>query len=45
MRVDLAGERFQPEEGYQVELPPGDHLIVVAGAHVAFLMTRPPGAK
>ena len=34
MRMDLAGERFQVEEGYQVELPPGDHLIVVAGAHL-----------
>ena len=34
MRMDLAGERFQVEEGYQVELPPGDHLIVVAGAHM-----------
>ena len=31
MRIDLAGERFPVAEGYQVELPPGDHLIVVAG--------------
>ena len=34
MRMDLAGERFRVEEGYQVELPPGDHLIVIAGAHL-----------
>jgi hypothetical protein len=34
MRMDLAGERFQVEEGYTVELPPGNHLIVVAGAHL-----------
>lgn len=34
MRMDLAGERFRVEEGYAVRLPPGDHLIVVAGAHV-----------
>jgi len=34
MRMDLAGESFQVEEGYQVILPPGDHLIVVAGAHL-----------
>ena len=34
MRMDLAGERFQVEEGYQVELPPGGWLIVVAGAHL-----------
>jgi hypothetical protein len=34
MRMDLAGERFQVEEGYQVELPPGDHLTVIAGAHM-----------
>ena len=33
MRMDLAGERFQVEEHYQVLLPPGNHLIVVAGAH------------
>jgi hypothetical protein len=32
MRMDLAGERFQVDEGYEVHLPPGDHLIVVAGA-------------
>jgi hypothetical protein len=32
--MDLAGERFQVDETYQVELPPGDHLIVVAGAHL-----------
>jgi hypothetical protein len=32
MRMDLAGERFQVEEGYEVHLPPCDHLIVVAGA-------------
>lgn len=31
MRMDLAGERFQVEEGYQVELPPGNHLTVIAG--------------
>ena len=34
MRMDLAGERFQVEEGYQVKLPPGGWLIVVAGAHL-----------
>lgn len=34
MRMDLAGETFQVEEGYQVLLPPGNHLIVVAGAHM-----------
>jgi hypothetical protein len=34
MRMDLAGERFQVEDRYQVELPPGNHLIVVAGAHL-----------
>ena len=34
MRMDLAGERFQVEKGYEVWLPPGDHLIVVAGAHL-----------
>ena len=34
MRMDLAGERFQVEEGYHVALPPGDHLIVVAGAYL-----------
>lgn len=34
MRMDLAGERFQVEEGYEVHLPPGDHLIVLAGAHL-----------
>lgn len=34
MRMDLAGERFQVEEGYRVELPPGNHLIVVAGANM-----------
>ena len=34
MRMDLAGEKFQVEAGYEVELPPGDHLIVVAGAHM-----------
>jgi hypothetical protein len=34
MRMDLAGERFQVEEGYQVELPPGNHLTVIAGAHL-----------
>jgi len=32
MRMDLAGERFQVEEGYTVELPPGNHLTVIAGA-------------
>ncbi len=31
MRMDLAGERFEVEEGYRVDLPPGNHLIVVAG--------------
>ena len=25
---------FEVEEGYRVELPPGNHLIVVAGAHM-----------
>jgi hypothetical protein len=30
--MDLAGERFQVEKGYQVELPPGNHLTVIAGA-------------
>ncbi len=44
MRMDLAGERFQVEEGYEVRLPPGDHLIVVAGARIVFLMTHPPEA-
>ena len=34
MRMDLAGERFQVEERYEVRLPPGDHLIIVAGAHL-----------
>ena len=34
MRMDLAGERFQVEGGYRVELPPGNHLIVVAGANM-----------
>ncbi len=34
MRMDLAGERFQVEDGYQVELPPGAHLTVIAGAHL-----------
>ena len=33
MRMDLAGEKLRVEEGYEVELPPGDHLIVVSGAH------------
>jgi hypothetical protein len=32
--MDLAGERFQVEDGYRVELPPGDHLIVVAAARL-----------
>jgi hypothetical protein len=32
--MDLAGEKFQVEDGYQVELPPGNHLIVIAGAHL-----------
>jgi len=32
--MDLAGEKFQVEEGYEVRLPLGDHLIVVAGAHL-----------
>jgi hypothetical protein len=32
--MDLAGERFQVEERYEVRLPPGNHLIVVAGAHL-----------
>lgn len=32
MRMDLAGERFQVEDGYEVRLPPGNHLIVVADA-------------
>ncbi len=34
MRMDLAGERFQVADDYKVELPPGNHLIVVAGAHM-----------
>jgi hypothetical protein len=34
MRMDLAGERFQVADDYKVELPPGDHLIVVAGANM-----------
>jgi hypothetical protein len=34
MRMDLAGERFQVEDDYRVELPPGNHLIVIAGAHM-----------
>ena len=34
MRMDLAGERFQVEAGYEVQLPHGDHLIIVAGAHL-----------
>jgi hypothetical protein len=33
--MDLAGERFQVGDDYRVELPPGDHLIVIAGAHMA----------
>jgi hypothetical protein len=32
--MDLAGERFPVEERYEVRLPPGDHLIVVAVAHL-----------
>jgi hypothetical protein len=32
--MDLAGERFQVGDDYHVELPPGNHLIVVAGAHM-----------
>ena len=31
MRMDLAGDRFQVAEGYQVEFPPGEHVIVVGG--------------
>ena len=34
MRMDLAGDTFQVEADYQVKLPPGDHLIVIAGAHL-----------
>ena len=34
MRMDLAGERFQVAEDYQVELPPGNHLTVIAGAYL-----------
>ncbi len=34
MRMDLAGERFQVEDRYEVRLPPGDHLIVVASAYL-----------
>ena len=34
MRMDLAGERFRVEADYDVELPPGNHLIVVAGAQM-----------
>jgi hypothetical protein len=33
MQMDLAGEKYQVEEGYEVRLPPGDHLVVIAGAH------------
>jgi hypothetical protein len=32
--MDLAGETFQVAEDYQVELPPGDHLTILAGAHL-----------
>jgi hypothetical protein len=32
--MDLAGERFQVADRYEVRLPPGNHLIVVAGAHL-----------
>jgi hypothetical protein len=32
--MDLAGERFQVEERYEVRLPPGNHLVVVAGARL-----------
>ncbi len=34
MRMDLAGERFQVADDYKIELPPGNHLIVIAGAHM-----------
>lgn len=34
MRMDLIGESFQVEEGYEIRLPPGDHLILVAGAYL-----------
>lgn len=34
MRMDLAGEIFEVEKGYRVQLPPGDYLIVIAGAHL-----------
>ena len=34
MRMDLAGDTLRVEEGYEVKLPPGNHLIVVAGAHL-----------
>ena len=34
MRMDLAGDTFQVEADYQVKLPPGDHLIVIVGAHL-----------
>jgi hypothetical protein len=32
--MDLLGEKFRVEEGYEVRLPPGDHLILVAGAYL-----------
>jgi hypothetical protein len=34
MRMDLAGETFQVAKGYRVQLPLGNHLIVVAGANL-----------
>jgi hypothetical protein len=34
MRMDLAGKKFQVEADYQVLLPPGNHLIVIAGAYL-----------
>lgn len=35
-----AGARYQVEPGYVVELPPGDHLILVAGGRVGNLSPR-----
>ena len=34
MRMDLLGERFRVEEGYEVRLPPGNHLVLIAGAYL-----------
>ena len=47
MRMDLAGEKFQVEADYQVMLPPGNHLIVIAGTHLGTtgLQLRPPQCR